>query len=986
MSQKSLDPLLRCLHGAVAAAFHGEMTDRELLDRFLTNQDRVAFEALLRRHGQRVFATCRRVLRHEADVDDAFQATFLVLLNKARSIRCEPSLAGWLTAVAHRVAVRTRCQQARRACREAQTDQPEPAACQGDDLLWHEACAILHEELDRLPERFRQPLVLCYLEGWSRDEVAQALGCSLDVVKGRLERGRDKLRRRLQRRGLTMSAGLLGALGTSAFALFATSATANGLSHHLIQGTLEAAATGQMSSRVAALVQGASYMMNSKLKLMAAAVLAAGLLSGAGLWLFGATPPAEPQPQGQQLPAAQAVRAEPPSQPKEEKKPAEAKKEDVGESVEISGCVLLPDGKPCAGAKLFAPHLKKEMPTSIADIDLEEVGTTDADGQFRVKVKKIPQGPGGALLARGEDLGVDFVELKNTAQANVTLKLVKDQPITGRILNTEGKPVAGVTVRSSGIYVPAGGKLDDYLAGWKKNWQDAASTPKKRLHWPIDSVMGKTTTDKDGRFQLTGLGSERIVQLSIEGHGVAYADPYVILRAGFDGKPYNEAARGQVPAQLQIKGQIPTLYGPDFTFVTEAGKILEGKITDATTGKPLAGISVQSMHGFGQGTSVNTDKEGKYRLEGLPPDKSYRVFAMPPKDSLYMRRLGTADDTPGEKPIRLDLAMVKGIPVSGRLLDKQTGRPVQGGIRFAPLPKNPYVDKPGFDSYKGDRTMQSVDADGCFRVVTIPGPSLLMVQVFGREKANGVELNPYMPAVPDPDYQDLFKHDKDGDQWLFTAAGNSLELLGLENAVKVVDLKEDGGEFKIEVSVDRGKTARIALQDGDGQPLTGAFASGITAHWPIAYKLQEATATVFALDPEKPRQLVFLHPEKKLGGTALVRGDEKEPVVVKLVPLGAVTGVFLEADGTPLAGATISLNNPHVIASELYRALGPQAPAVKTDKDGRFTLPDVVAGMKFSLQTRKGDTYYVGDPRIGVKEVESGKTLDLGERKLKPLN
>src|SRR5947208_14330870 len=120
MSQNSLAPLVSCLRRAVDAARDGEATDRELLERYLADRDHGAFVVLLRRHGRRVFATCRRVLSREADVEDAFQATFLVLLNKARSVRWEPSLGGWLAAVAHRIAVRTRCQSAKRSRRETQ--------------------------------------------------------------------------------------------------------------------------------------------------------------------------------------------------------------------------------------------------------------------------------------------------------------------------------------------------------------------------------------------------------------------------------------------------------------------------------------------------------------------------------------------------------------------------------------------------------------------------------------------------------------------------------------------------------------------------------------------------------------------------------------------------------------------------------------------------------------------------------------------------
>jgi hypothetical protein len=130
----------------------------------------------------------------------------------------------------------------------------------------------------------------------------------------------------------------------------------------------------------------------------------------------------------------------------------------------------------------------------------------------------------------------------------------------------------------------------------------------------------------------------------------------------------------------------------------------------------------------------------------------------------------------------------------------------------------------------------------------------------------------------------------------------------------------------------------------------------------------------------------LLHPEKKLGGTVTVRGDEKEPAIVKLAALGAMTGRLLEIDGTPLAGAIVSLGSPDRIASELYRTVNRITPPVKTDKEGRFTLPAAVPGVKFNLQVQKAQKYYVGDQKIGLNEVKPGQTLDLGERKVKPLD
>jgi RNA polymerase sigma factor (sigma-70 family) len=949
-------------------------SDAELLERFHSG-DRESFEAIVRRHGGGVLAACRKVLPSEADAEDAFQATFLILLRNGHAIRRHQALGGWLCGVAHRIALKALAGTVRR--RLAEQRKPTPQA-DAPDLSWREACAILHEELDRLPDVYRLPLILCYLEGKSRDEAAQLLGWKTDVLRGRLERGRDRLRGRLTRRGVTLTAGLLGGLQDVAN---------GGPLPRLIQATVEAVTAGRPSAAVAALANGGTPgMFTTKLKLVAALVILVGVVVG----VAGSRPPAtaEPPPEPKAQPAAQA--------------PAKAADE---QPLTVAGRVLRPDGEPIVGARLFVPRLKKVPPQSPDDYGVEQVGTSGAEGAFKVTFKPSFGRLRGYVIAHAPGFGVDWVELEagkptdpapegtspvpgrvpEGATRTVVLKLVKDQPITGRLLDTEGKPAAGVTVGVTSIYVPENEKLDDYLAGWKKGWREVVATPVKRLYVPLAGIVGETTTDKNGQYKLSGAGVERIVHVSIHGGGVARMKPYVITRAGFDGKAYNEAALTQEPAQFRIKGQLPILYGPEATVVVEAGKVIEGVVKDISTGTGLPGVRVTALFGFGESAEAIVDANGKYRLEGVPQDKNYQVHATPPEGSPYIRRSASVAAEPGTGPVRIEVELAKGVIVSGRVIDRQTGKGVVSGVRFAPLPENKYFGKPGFDGYRSDHTMQGTDREGRFRVVTIPGKSLLMVQTHSRQKVDDLELCPYLTARPDPDYKDLFKYVKEDDMWLFTSASGGLEFLNIENVVKVVDLKEDDTEVKVELFVERGQTAKLVIHDPDGKPLPGVVVSGLTAHWPIAFQLRatETPVTVYALDPERPRRLVFMHPQKKLGGSVTVRGDEKEPVVVKLVPLGAVTGRFLEIEGTPLAGAEVSLNCPDRIASELYRYLGRSVPAVKTDKDGRFALP-AVPGVKFSLQTRKGETFFVGEPRIGLREVEPGKTLDLGDWKLKP--
>ena len=194
----------------------GTLSDSELLDRFVSRRDEAAeaaFEELVIRHGPMVLRVCRGVLHDAHDAEDAFQAVFLVLANRARSIRRSGSVASWLFGVAQRVANRGKRSAARRHAldqlvAERTSESYLPAE---NDPGWE----ILHEEINGLPERLRAPIVLCYLQGMNYAAAAHQLGLSEMAIRGRLARARERLRRRLTRRGVTVPAGLVvaGAAG-----------------------------------------------------------------------------------------------------------------------------------------------------------------------------------------------------------------------------------------------------------------------------------------------------------------------------------------------------------------------------------------------------------------------------------------------------------------------------------------------------------------------------------------------------------------------------------------------------------------------------------------------------------------------------------------------------------------------------------------------------------------------------------------------------
>ena len=278
----------------------GLVADQVLLCQFAEQKDEIAFAQLMDRHGDLVWGVCQRILGHVQDAEDAFQATFLVLARKAAAIAKKASLRCWLHGVANRVALNAKRAAAVRQDREGRSE-PRLHGNISEELTWKEVRQVLDEEAARLPEKYRLPLLLCYLDGKTQDEAARQLGWGRDVFRGRLDRGRERLHQRLAQRGLGLSAALtamLVAQGVSKAAVPAALKTA----------TIEAAtlsAAGSISAPVAALVEGVlRSMLLTKIKWTAALVLSFSvLIAGAGLVVQPAGAVTEPDaPQVAQAP------------------------------------------------------------------------------------------------------------------------------------------------------------------------------------------------------------------------------------------------------------------------------------------------------------------------------------------------------------------------------------------------------------------------------------------------------------------------------------------------------------------------------------------------------------------------------------------------------------------------------------------------------------------------------------------------------------
>ncbi len=311
MAPRMSSPLLRHFNRLLEGRQADALSDAELLKRFAQQRDETAFEALVGRHGPMVHGLCRRLLRRAEDADDAFQAVFLILVRKARGISNRASLGGWLYKVAYRAALEARAREAKHAAASLGEDIADRETA--NDAERRDLQRALAEEVDRLPEKYRLPVVLCCLSGQTTEEAARRLGCPRGTVLSRLASARQRLRGRLTRRGLAPSvvavAAALQPKATAAIPAGVATAVVKAAAG-LATGSVEAAA---VSGSVLSLMEGVLKAMFMKKLKWAAIVLAASILVGGGVGLWFRQPAAAQSPtRARDAEPAQTVRPDEP--------------------------------------------------------------------------------------------------------------------------------------------------------------------------------------------------------------------------------------------------------------------------------------------------------------------------------------------------------------------------------------------------------------------------------------------------------------------------------------------------------------------------------------------------------------------------------------------------------------------------------------------------------------------------------------------------
>jgi RNA polymerase sigma factor (sigma-70 family) len=654
------------------------LADVQILERYIVHRDEPAFEALVARHGPMVLGVCRRLLRDPNDIDDAFQATFLILARKADKLRDRDALGPWLHGVAFRVASRARAATIRRRRREPLDARaielaPAPGSAR-PDLRW-----LLDEEILRLPARLRLPVVLCLIEGRTYDEAAEQLRWTSGMVRGRLAEARARLRERLIRRGEAPAiAGVLSGLETSSLPPSLV-VLASRTSARVVSGKVVASSAVSLANRVMG-----GWLMG---RVVAAAlvVIAASMAVGIG-WARTRPASMEPRPAVPVVGpiAEQAVaRQAPASQRRRGALDAEI------HLVTIEGRAVDGEGRPVAGASIVVTNANRAR---TGDVVLGRA-VSGPDGRYILRetpLPVLPPEPGPiprSAEAKFEVAGsapglafawhrtqsfrpvprpADFIEDQAGQVVFMNQAIVADlvfgppARVRGRIIDDQGKPVAGARIQFGAIDNTrnTNAYAQHYCAGIDpKGGEDVPFNGIGSLPEEVRSAR----SDAEGRYEINSLPREAklIVLIDQDPTFESYSFSVATSASGFDGVN-----------SLGHDGVV------NHTFIRP--RTVRARVIFADSGRPATGVTVLAQGEKIQraGAIATTDPEGFAALE-LPPG-SFKLRVEPTIGMAYRVAEGFLDVGGQATGPTIDLKIEPGAPVLLEAVDVDNGRPIAG--------------------------------------------------------------------------------------------------------------------------------------------------------------------------------------------------------------------------------------------------------------------------------------------------------------------
>ena len=978
-----LEHIRRLVKVAPAPTSDEGLTDQVLLDRFVRNRDEGAFAELMQRHAAMVHGVCRRILSHSQDAEDAFQATFLVFARRAGKVR--GSIGGWLHGVAWRVARRLQTQRARRAERSLRPDeavQSDPAA----EVTWREVQRVLDEELQRLPEKYRAPLVLCYLEGMTKDEAALRLGWPNGVLRGRLDRGRECLRARLVRRGMALSTALFGAaLSESAFAGIPAAAGSEVVRNSVLFAAGHGVTPGAASAKVVALAREVTRSMiatkvRSVVLSLAIIVVLVGGASVSLLRLMANDPPAVP------VAVAQGEEKPNPKQPLKQPDARDGKSDESAGDMSrarIDGHVVDEVGNPVAGAVVTTVGRRSAPKTRTAADGSFCLVLDEACAQFHT-ITASADNEARQGIGAFEDTGLPHVVLSQVAKMRIVVKPARKMNV--RVTDAAKKPVEGAAV----------GVIDN---------------SRQIL------VHGQTGTD--GLLTLNFPADARLMQVVAlkPGVGCDYYENYRSWPGSILGTPPPqvtltlEGTRPITVAAVDVANK--PVSGIDLLpwAFKKKGKIAPVVLTDAAKLKYFI---------------VRTDGAGLATFDWLPPPWLDRIdFRQRDTEENQRDTEYSLPESPYLEPSApqqtLVARMQRNIPISGTVTHSN-GKPAAGILVQAEGQSN---------NYSGFRIVVRTDADGCYKMLVAPAHSYIVAVAdleWAATSRTDIDLRDDDTPRKGIDFRldrGTFIHGKvtvGADKKPAARLTIGLIEVGKElfptdgwpqNLRRWTEADSEGrysfrvgpGRYKLawmgnypggkEFAIEAGKSIErdihldrlgrailkgvVLAEAFDGKPVAGAFVQGHRAQ-STRIALGDALADDrgrFEFDRYREETLVYArNPEGTMAMITRVDAQD-DAVTIVISAAGKLRGRLLDKAGNPVVGVLVGCNM-HIGAEET-----PEFKAdfkTKTDGAGRYEFPGIVAGSRCTV------TAYAADKRqvCQVLPLVQAESIDLGDQTFDP--
>jgi hypothetical protein len=647
-----------------------------------------------------------------------------------------------------------------------------------------------------------------------------------------------------------------------------------------------------------------------------------------------------------------------------------AENEQAKELLVVRSRVVDPEGRPVAGAKVYL----LDFPDKPTPPEVRAISGTDGRCEFAVPKPDVHpahyyENPWAAVsvVAVADGYGPAWgPAVASEESGERTLRLAKDDvPIHGRILDLQGKPISGVTIRVDGLSQPLAADLTPWLEALRHDKSDAYPTEGRFLtDLPTGALSGSrlaeifpaVTSDAQGRFQLKGIGRERIAGLRIDGPTIEAKQVRVMTRPA--------ETITALESRMNPQGGTVTYHGATFDHYAAPTRPIVGTVRDKDTGNPLAGVTIRSdkwagsnVHGRGW-LHTTTDAAGRYQLLGMPKGPGNMILAEPAEAQPYLLAVKPVGDSPGLDPITVDFPLKRGVVIKGRVTDKVTGKPVPGQIEYVAFLNNPHrKETPNLTT----NSYLNTHEDGTFEVVALPGRGLLAVRAWSDHYLLEVGAD-QIPGRDERGFYRTFPHLLGANQY-----HTLVEVNPAKNAVSIT----------CNLLVDPGRTLIGKVLGPDGKPLAGARPFGLRSYGQGIWAneaLKAADFTVYGLKIAEPRKLIFVDEGLKLAGSCVVRGDEPEPITVKLESWATVTGRLVTSDGLPRTD--VDFYFARGFKPDMTLGIPPKRD-YHPDKDGRFRIEGLVPGLRYGMSASIG-SMSVGDV-FGDLILKPGETKDLGD-------